>query len=55
MKAKTMNDIKDTLASSKHRNSTCLLTSKKLTINDFELGKSLGEGKFGIVYRAVHK
>jgi len=29
--------------------------NKKLSIHDFELKKSLGEGKFGIVYQAIHK
>ena len=26
-----------------------------MSINDFKLGKSLGEGKFGTVYQAIHK
>jgi serine/threonine protein kinase len=27
----------------------------KVSINDFKLGKTLGEGKFGTVYMAIHK
>lgn len=30
-------------------------THKNLTIRDFKLGKTLGEGKFGIVYQAMDK
>lgn len=26
-----------------------------MEINDFVIGKTLGEGKFGVVYQAVHK
>jgi len=26
-----------------------------LTIYDFDLGKSLGEGKFGTVFQAIHR
>jgi hypothetical protein len=56
VKPKTMNDIRETLDSSKQRkNSISISSSKKLSITDFELGKSLGEGKFGMVYLAVHK
>jgi aurora kinase, other len=28
---------------------------QKVSINDFALGKLLGEGKFGNVYQAIHK
>ena len=27
----------------------------KVSIHDFVLTKSLGEGKFGLVYQAIHK
>ena len=26
-----------------------------MSLNDFKLGKTLGEGKFGTVYQATHK
>lgn len=26
-----------------------------MKISDFTLGKNLGEGKFGVVYQAIHK
>jgi serine/threonine protein kinase len=27
----------------------------QLRMSDFKLGKNLGEGKFGVVYQAIHK
>jgi hypothetical protein len=32
-----------------------VFANKRVTINDFVLGKSLGEGKFGTVYQAYDK
>lgn len=32
-----------------------IFINKKVTINDFILGKNLGEGKFGVVYQAYDK
>lgn len=29
--------------------------SEQLSLKDFTLGKTLGEGKFGVVYQALHK
>lgn len=50
-----MKDIKVMAELKKDKSSTNHFAQKKLTIHDFELGKSLGEGKFGTVYQAVHK
>ena len=30
-------------------------SNKKVSLNDFDLKKTLGEGKFGVVYQAFHK
>ena len=34
---------------------TSIFSNKKVTIHDFHLKKTLGEGKFGVVYQAFHK
>ena len=37
-------------------NSTYWMGDKKrVSLNDFYIGKTLGEGKFGVVYLAIHK
>lgn len=32
-----------------------IFSSKTVSISDFELKKTLGQGKFGAVYQAIHK
>ena len=47
-----MTEVKEIAQKRSRANS---FAEKKLSINDFFLGKALGEGKFGTVYQAVHK
>lgn len=35
--------------------SSSSITGSKMEIHDFVLGKTLGQGKFGVVYQATHK
>jgi len=50
---KEIKEIRTSLGNSSNHSSNS--GKKKLSIHDFELKKSLGEGKFGIVYQAIHK
>lgn len=37
------------------KSNTNYFSQNKVSIYDFDLKKTLGEGKFGIVYQAIHK
>lgn len=55
MANKSIKDIRQLAETKTMKNCTIYSATKQPTINDFELQKSLGEGKFGTVYQAVHK
>jgi hypothetical protein len=52
---KSIRDIRQLAEDKTLKNYTIYSATKQPTINDFELHKSLGEGKFGTVYQAIHK
>ena len=52
---KSIKDIRQLAETKTMKNCTIYSATKQPTINDFELQKSLGEGKFGTVYQAVHR
>lgn len=43
------------MSTPKRKGSEMIPVGSKLSVRDFIMGKNLGEGKFGVVYQAVHK